>query len=48
VAIAGVALLGMGLGIKHQADAMKKNELAQRNSSARNFYVSVDRSGGGI
>jgi len=30
------------------ASSMKNNELAQKNSGSPNFYVSVDRSGGGV
>ncbi|KAJ4423738.1 hypothetical protein N0V82_001625 [Gnomoniopsis sp. IMI 355080] len=42
-----VTAVGVGLGVKYQALSMKKNELAQRMSND-NYYVSVDRSGGGI
>lgn len=42
-----VTALGVGLGVKYQAVSMKRNELAQRMSNG-NYYVSVDRSGGGI
>ncbi|KAK4107917.1 hypothetical protein N656DRAFT_784671 [Canariomyces notabilis] len=45
---AGLALAGAGLGFRHVAATLRDNELAQKNSAARNFYVSVDRSGGGI
>ncbi|GAB1318898.1 HIG1 domain-containing protein [Madurella fahalii] len=48
LAIAGLALAGAGLGFRHIATTLRDNELAQKNSAARNFYVSVDRSGGGI
>ncbi|KAK3390427.1 hypothetical protein B0H63DRAFT_465591 [Podospora didyma] len=44
VAVAGA---GLGLGFKHVATTMRNNELAQKQNSS-NFYVSVDRSGGGI
>jgi hypothetical protein len=30
------------------ATTLRENEQAQKNSAARDFYVSVDRSGGGI
>ncbi len=38
----------VGLAIRYQRNALHRNELAQKNSGAPNFYVSVDRSGGGI
>lgn len=37
----------VGMGIRYQATAIKRNEVAQRTSNG-NYYVSVDRSGGGI
>jgi len=43
-----VAAVGIGLGIRYQSNAIKNNELAQKNSGSPNLYVSVDRSGGGI
>ncbi len=43
-----MAAVGIGLGIRYQANALKNNELAQKNSDAHNLYVSVDRSGGGV
>ncbi|PSR81985.1 hypothetical protein BD289DRAFT_484132 [Coniella lustricola] len=39
--------VGVALGIRYQAGALKKNDAAQRTSN-ENYYVSVDRSGGGI
>ncbi|KAI1422900.1 hypothetical protein F5Y12DRAFT_760553 [Xylaria sp. FL1777] len=35
-------------GIQYQRMAIARNERAQRNGQEPNFYVSVDRSGGGI
>jgi len=46
--LAGLAILGTGLGIRHISSSLRDNELAQKNSAAQNLYVSVDRSGGGI
>ncbi|CAK7198525.1 hypothetical protein SEUCBS139899_001188 [Sporothrix eucalyptigena] len=56
--ITAVAAAGIGLTVRHQANALRANELAQqraRSSSttpatpgSNNLYVSVDRSGGGI
>jgi hypothetical protein len=42
-----LAIVGTGLGFRHVAARMRENELAQKNI-ARNKYVSVDRSGGGV
>ncbi|TLS29786.1 hypothetical protein PpBr36_01055 [Pyricularia pennisetigena] len=47
VAVAASAA-AVGMVIKLRADALKKNEMAQKNSAVPNFYVSVERSGGGI
>ncbi|KAI6382452.1 hypothetical protein MCOR25_000744 [Pyricularia grisea] len=47
VAVAASAA-AVGMVIKLRADAIKKNEMAQKNSAVPNFYVSVERSGGGI
>ncbi|KAK4251486.1 hypothetical protein C7999DRAFT_27902 [Corynascus novoguineensis] len=46
--LAGLAILGTGLGFRHISSSYRDNELAQKNSAAQNFYVSVDRSGGGV
>ncbi|KAL2133090.1 hypothetical protein VTI74DRAFT_2958 [Chaetomium olivicolor] len=46
--VAGVLLVGTGLGFRHVASTLAKNELAQKNSAASSFYVTVERSGGGI
>ena len=48
LAVVGLALTGAAVGFKYVATTMRKNELAQKNSGTPNFYVSVDRSGGGI
>ncbi|KAK4134342.1 hypothetical protein BT67DRAFT_316192 [Trichocladium antarcticum] len=45
--IAGLALAGACLGFKHVSKTLHENEQAQKNA-ARNLYVSVDRSGGGV
>lgn len=39
-----------GAGIKYRASALRDNETAQdqEQSRTRNFYVSVERSGGGV
>ncbi|KAL1868759.1 hypothetical protein VTK73DRAFT_3511 [Phialemonium thermophilum] len=39
---------GSAVGLKYMASKMRENELAQKNSSSPNLYVTVDRSGGGI
>jgi len=43
-----VAAAGAAFAIRYRADTLRRNELAQKNSGSPNFYVSVDRSGGGI
>ncbi|KAK1766829.1 hypothetical protein QBC33DRAFT_559556 [Phialemonium atrogriseum] len=43
-----VAVAGSAVAVKYMASRMKDNELAQKNSDSPNFYVSVDRSGGGV
>ncbi|KAK4155797.1 hypothetical protein C8A00DRAFT_13175 [Chaetomidium leptoderma] len=48
LALAGLALVGTGLGFRHISSTYRDNEAAQKNSAAQNLYVSVDRSGGGI
>ncbi|KAI0972693.1 hypothetical protein F4678DRAFT_48731 [Xylaria arbuscula] len=35
-------------GVQYKRMAITRNERAQRNGQEPNFYVSVDRSGGGI
>ncbi|KAI1192518.1 hypothetical protein F5X97DRAFT_329546 [Nemania serpens] len=45
------SILATGLaaaGIQYQRTALVRNERAQREGQGPNFYVSVDRSGGGI
>ncbi|KAL2175708.1 uncharacterized protein P884DRAFT_331162 [Thermothelomyces heterothallicus CBS 202.75] len=46
--LAGLAILGTGLGFRRISSSIRENELAQKNSEAQNFYVSVERSGGGV
>jgi len=43
-----VAAGTLGLFLRYQSNRMRDNELAQKNSQRPNFYVSVERSGGGI
>jgi len=38
----------LGVFLRYQSNRMRDNELAQKNSDRPNFYVSVERSGGGI
>ncbi|KAK4043411.1 hypothetical protein C8A01DRAFT_32537 [Parachaetomium inaequale] len=45
--IAGLAILGTGMGFRHVSRSYRQNEEAQKKS-ASNLYVTVDRSGGGI
>ncbi|ROW09826.1 hypothetical protein VMCG_02502 [Cytospora schulzeri] len=47
LALFALTAAGVGLGIRYRATSIEKNELAQR-ASDRNYYVAVDRSGGGI
>ncbi|KAI0541067.1 hypothetical protein GGR58DRAFT_457783 [Xylaria digitata] len=45
------SILATGLvvaGVQYKRMALARNERAQRNAHEPNFYVSVDRSGGGI
>ncbi|KAK5660344.1 hypothetical protein OQA88_12885, partial [Cercophora sp. LCS_1] len=46
--VVGLAIVGAGIGFNYVAKTMRENELAQKKSGTGNFYVSVDRSGGGI
>ncbi|KAK4193836.1 hypothetical protein QBC35DRAFT_7570 [Podospora australis] len=46
LAVAGLAIAGAAYGIQHLATAFRENDAAQKRSAT--FYVSVDRSGGGI
>ncbi|KAI3400560.1 hypothetical protein diail_2761 [Diaporthe ilicicola] len=48
IALFALTAAGVALGIKYQADNLAKNERAQRSTRDPNYYVSVDRSGGGI
>ncbi|ROW16846.1 hypothetical protein VPNG_01699 [Cytospora leucostoma] len=48
IALFALTAAGVGLGIRYRATSLEKNEAAQRSSSHPNYYVSVDRSGGGI
>ncbi|ROW05615.1 hypothetical protein VSDG_00122 [Cytospora chrysosperma] len=47
LALFALTAAGVGLGIRYRAMSIERNERAQK-SSDRNYYVSVDRSGGGI
>ncbi|KAL2159936.1 hypothetical protein VTH06DRAFT_2069 [Thermothelomyces fergusii] len=46
--LAGLAILGTGLGFRRISASIRENELAQKRLGAHNLYVSVERSGGGI
>lgn len=46
LAVLALGFFGLGYGFNHMKTTMRNNELAQKEQ--RNFYVSVDRSGGGI
>ncbi|KAI1143042.1 hypothetical protein F5Y05DRAFT_140552 [Hypoxylon sp. FL0543] len=49
LALAAVAATGILAAVQYRRSALTRNEKAQKNSSdSPNFYVSVDRSGGGI
>ncbi|KAL1874499.1 hypothetical protein Daus18300_003518 [Diaporthe australafricana] len=48
LALLALTAAGVTLGIKYQQDNLAKNERAQRATNDPNYYVSVDRSGGGI
>ncbi|KAK3951286.1 hypothetical protein QBC32DRAFT_215370 [Pseudoneurospora amorphoporcata] len=48
LAIFTLALAGVGATFKYVSTTIRNNELAQKNSPGSQFYVSVDRSGGGI
>ncbi|KAI7784569.1 hypothetical protein SLS64_008428 [Diaporthe eres] len=48
LALFALTAAGVGLGIKYQSDNLAKNERAQRSTNDPNYYVSVDRSGGGV
>ncbi|KAI1462072.1 hypothetical protein F4805DRAFT_192993 [Annulohypoxylon moriforme] len=49
LALAAVAATGIVAAVRYQQTAMNRNEKAQKSSAENpNFYVSVDRSGGGI
>lgn len=48
LAIFALTAAGVALGIKYQSDNLARNEKAQRATRDPNYYVSVDRSGGGI
>ncbi|KAI2614157.1 uncharacterized protein GGS25DRAFT_36750 [Hypoxylon fragiforme] len=49
VALAALAATGIAVAVQYQRTALTRNEQAQKNSPDHpNFYVSVDRSGGGI
>ncbi len=46
--VAVAAAAAVAVGIRYQANALRNNELAQKNAHPDNLYVPVDRSGGGI
>ncbi|OTB06346.1 hypothetical protein M426DRAFT_319078 [Hypoxylon sp. CI-4A] len=49
VAAAAVAATSILAAVTYRRSALTRNERAQKNSAENpNFYVSVDRSGGGI
>ncbi|KAI1465874.1 uncharacterized protein F4812DRAFT_115402 [Daldinia caldariorum] len=49
LALAAVATAGIAVAVQYRRSVLSRNERAQKNSSeSPNFYVSVDRSGGGI
>jgi hypothetical protein len=41
-----VAIFGTVIGFRHVRNSIRDNDLAQKNSG--NYYVTVERSGGGI
>ncbi|KAK3398190.1 hypothetical protein B0T20DRAFT_352745 [Sordaria brevicollis] len=43
-----LSLVGLGATFKYVSTTIRNNELAQKSSPGSRFYVSVDRSGGGI
>lgn len=49
LALAAVAAVGIAAAVQYKRSELTRNEKAQKNSPEHpNFYVSVDRSGGGI
>ncbi|GAW14332.1 hypothetical protein ANO14919_037330 [Xylariales sp. No.14919] len=47
--LAGILVAGIVVaGVQYKRMAIARNERAQRDGQGANFYVSVDRSGGGI
>ncbi|KAK7926999.1 hypothetical protein PG985_003997 [Apiospora marii] len=46
--VVAATITGLAVGARYKADAMNKNEQAQKASNDANYYVSVDRSGGGV
>jgi hypothetical protein len=48
LALFGLTAAGVALAIKYNSDNLAKNERAQRSTNDPNYYVSVDRSGGGV
>ncbi|KAH8764398.1 hypothetical protein F5883DRAFT_645919 [Diaporthe sp. PMI_573] len=48
LALVALTAAGVALGIKYNSSNLAKNERAQRSTSDPNYYVSVDRSGGGV
>lgn len=48
IALFALTAAGVGLFFRSRATSIEKNEAAQKSSDRPNYYVSVDRSGGGI
>ncbi|KAK7956039.1 hypothetical protein PG997_008539 [Apiospora hydei] len=46
--LVAATITGLAVGARYKASAMQKNEQAQKSSNDSSYYVSVDRSGGGI
>ncbi|KAK8052144.1 hypothetical protein PG993_003529 [Apiospora rasikravindrae] len=46
--LVAATITGLAAAARYKASAMQKNEQAQKSSDNANYYVSVDRSGGGI
>ncbi|KAI1853312.1 hypothetical protein JX265_000189 [Neoarthrinium moseri] len=48
LAVLALATTAVVAGVQYKKRSMQRNEQAQKNSGGSNYYVSVDRSGGGI
>ncbi|KAK8105375.1 uncharacterized protein PG998_004154 [Apiospora kogelbergensis] len=46
--LVAATITGLAVGARYKASAIKRNEQAQKASDDPNYYVSVDRSGGGV